>query len=388
MDEGWTRWIFEPHAIPYTSLTDSAAKAGRLRDQFDVVLVPDMSLRDIRNGVSAAAVPPPHACGLGQAGLTGIRQFVEEGGTLVLLDHAAGLGTSELGVPVNPTRVPTRSDYDGDATGASGGTQRMEPLYAPGSVPRVLQAVVQRAARGGNLGAAVITTNARFPEVQRMRIVRKFGYSLLLAAVPAVASAQQAATTSSSFENAWYWGAKGGIASFDPDGSGRVTATSVGGEWLITRSRAGLYLSLDHSFFDEVSSIYDPTVSGSLRSVDISDMRRYAFGLLAFPLDWGALRPYAGIGLSINVIQDATPRGSFVSDTALMDVAVQLNEQSSRISPVFTAGLQINAGRVALFGQASAMPTRRNFLIYGAERTYLLEGGLRFNLAKAIEPLR
>lgn len=221
-----------------------------------------------------------------------------------------------------------------------------------------------------------------------MRIVRKFGLGLLVAAVPALVSAQQASSSRSNFENSWFWGAKGGIASFDPDGAGRVTATSIGGEWLITRSRAGLYISIDQSFFDEVSGVFDPTVSGSIRAVDISDMRRYSAGLLAFPLDWGALRPYAGIGLSVNVIQNATPQGAYVSDSALMFVAEQVNEQSSRVSAVFTAGLQINAGFLALFGQASAMPTRRNFLINGDDRTYLLEGGVRFNLSRAIDPLR
>jgi ribosomal protein S18 acetylase RimI-like enzyme len=160
MDEGWTRWVFEQHAIPFVSLTDSAVKGGRLRDQFDVVLVPDMSLRDLRNGMSAAAVPPQYAGGLGEAGLTEIRRFVEEGGTLVLLDHAAELGTSVLGVPVNLTTVPTRADFDGDEMGASGGTRRTEPLYAPGSILRVLVNGAQRVTAGMPDSAAVYFTNS------------------------------------------------------------------------------------------------------------------------------------------------------------------------------------------------------------------------------------
>src|SRR5690606_25608126 len=46
MDEGWTRWVFDQHDVPYITLTDSMVNRGRLRDQFDVVLVPDMSLRE------------------------------------------------------------------------------------------------------------------------------------------------------------------------------------------------------------------------------------------------------------------------------------------------------------------------------------------------------
>ena len=160
MDEGWTRWVLEQFAIPYASLTDSAVKAGRLRDHYDVVLVPDMSLRDIRNGMSAAAVPPPYAGGLGQAGLVEIRRFVEEGGTLVLLDHSAELGTSELGVPVNLTTVSGRGDSDGDAMGASAGGARTEALYAPGSVLRVLVDGSHRVTAGMPDTAAVYFTNS------------------------------------------------------------------------------------------------------------------------------------------------------------------------------------------------------------------------------------
>ena len=40
MDEGWTRWLFDQHDVPYITIVDSTVKAGRLRDQFDVVLVP------------------------------------------------------------------------------------------------------------------------------------------------------------------------------------------------------------------------------------------------------------------------------------------------------------------------------------------------------------
>lgn len=221
-----------------------------------------------------------------------------------------------------------------------------------------------------------------------MRIVRKFGYGLLMAAVPALAGAQQGATPRSSFQDSWFWGAKGGVASFDPDGAGRVSASSVGGEWLITRSRGALYLSVDQSFFDKVAGIYDPTVAGSVRPVDISDMRRYAAGLLAFPVDLGGIRPYAGLGLSVNVIQKADPNGTFVDVDSQEDVFSRVHEQTSKVSAVFTGGLQINLGRAALFGQASAMPTRNNFLISGASYTYVFEGGLRINIASAIEPLR
>ena len=57
MDEGWCRWVLEQFHLPYVSLTDSVAKAGKLRDHFDVLLVPDMSLREMRDGNSSADLP-------------------------------------------------------------------------------------------------------------------------------------------------------------------------------------------------------------------------------------------------------------------------------------------------------------------------------------------
>lgn len=220
-----------------------------------------------------------------------------------------------------------------------------------------------------------------------MRIVRKLGFTLLVAIVPTVAGAQ-AAHPRTAFEDSWYWGAKGGIASFDPNGGGRVNASSVGAEWLITRTRAGLYVSVDQAFFDEVAGVYDPTVQGSVRPVSISDLRRYSAGLLAFPIAHNNIRPYLGIGLSVNVIQNADPRGTFVSTASQDSVFNSVNELTSKVSAVFTGGAQVNFGRIALFGQASAMPTRNNFLFSGASHTFVIEAGLRYNLARAIEQLK
>jgi ribosomal protein S18 acetylase RimI-like enzyme len=159
MDEGWTRWLFDQHAIPYVNVTDSSVKAGRLRDQFDVLLVPDMSLREARTGMSAAAVPPPFAGGLGDEGLGQLKRFVEDGGTLLLLDHAAEIGTSALGVPVSLTTVRARAGDDDEAV-ASAGTGRRESLYAPGSILRVLVNGSHGIAAGMPDTSAVYFTNS------------------------------------------------------------------------------------------------------------------------------------------------------------------------------------------------------------------------------------
>jgi hypothetical protein len=227
---------------------------------------------------------------------------------------------------------------------------------------------------------------ARHSEVGRMRIARSVMAALVLGAtVPALALAQ-----SSGFDNGWFWGAKGGITQFDAidsqtGGFKTVSATTVGGEWLITRTRGALLLSVEQAFFDEVSAVFDPTSPGAARPVDISDMRRYHVGLLAYPVSWGGARPYIGVGYAVNVIQSASPRGTFQSEDAMDSVFTRVDRQSSRASFVLTAGLQAQAGRFAFFAQAATMPTRDNFLINGSSNTFMFEGGIRLRLSNAIE---
>ena len=83
IDEGWTRFVLEGEHIPFVALTDSMVRAGKLRDLYDVILVPDMSFRDIHDGMAASQVPPPFAGGLGDGGVSALNTFTRGGGTLV-----------------------------------------------------------------------------------------------------------------------------------------------------------------------------------------------------------------------------------------------------------------------------------------------------------------
>jgi len=250
------------------------------------------------------------------------------------------------------------------------------------AVPPVFNALLP----GASSEERCITTIARSPRFNRMRIVRKLGLGFLAALVPALATAQSAVNDRSGFDNSWFWGIRGGMASIDA-GPGRTSVPTIGGEWFITRSKAALYFAVDHAFFDETSGVFDSTFAGGMRPVDLKDMRRYSIGLLALPVAYGGFRPYAGVGLSLNVIQNADPVGSF-SDSATVNLVYdQIHRYRSRVSAVFTGGFMYQVGRAAIFGQASAMPTRDNFLLSGGSHTFLFEGGIRYNLATAIDKL-
>ena len=166
-----------------------------------------------------------------------------------------------------------------------------------------------------------------------------------------------------------------------------INAPTVGGEWMITRSRVAMYVSVEQAFFDTQGAVYDPSSAGSARIVDIKDSRRYNVQLFAFPKQYGSFRPYAGLGFALISIRDAQPEGTFVSPASQDTVLSTVNDASSRTTPVFTLGSQYDFNRSALFVQASAMPTKNRFLINGKPTTYMIEAGLRYNLTDAIEKL-
>ena len=161
MDEGWTRWVLEQFAFPYTSVSDSAIKAVALRGRFDVLIVPDMPLRAAREGMAANAVPPEYAGGLGDAGLARVREFAEGGGTVVTLDRAAEIATAALGVGVRRITVASPGEDGAAAERADSAAARPStPLYAPGSIFRVLADRRHPVAAGMPDTAAVYFTNS------------------------------------------------------------------------------------------------------------------------------------------------------------------------------------------------------------------------------------
>jgi hypothetical protein len=159
MDEGWTRWVLEQFELPYVSLTDSAVKAGRLRDRMDAILVTDMSLRELRQGMADTVVPPPYSGGLGREGIDALKAFVNAGGTLVLLDRASELATTEFGLDVRLVKVPPRRD-DWEQTPEDTSQSAARDLYAPGSIFRVLVDASHPVGYGMPDTAAVYFTNS------------------------------------------------------------------------------------------------------------------------------------------------------------------------------------------------------------------------------------
>ena len=219
-----------------------------------------------------------------------------------------------------------------------------------------------------------------------MKSIRTLTLGLaLVASVPAAATAQ----SGRNFENSWFWGAKGGAMTFWTTRVKHQPAPLVGAEWLITRRRAALNVSLEQAFFDEKSTVFDPSAVDQQRTVQIKDLRRLSMTLLAFPgsiagHQFGSFRPYGGVGFSLLGIQKTTPEGVASGTPQADTLNARILDVKSAMAPHLMIGAQTGYRRVTLFGQASGMWAQKRFL-FNDRPTYVIEGGVRINLGSAIE---
>lgn len=91
MDEGWTRLLFENFSFPYHSLMSQEVIDGDLNKSWDVIVLPDDSPSAIKGIYSANSrrkpekYPEKYKSGIGKEGVKKLKEFVNNGGTLVAL---------------------------------------------------------------------------------------------------------------------------------------------------------------------------------------------------------------------------------------------------------------------------------------------------------------
>ncbi|MEO6445347.1 MAG: M14 family zinc carboxypeptidase [Gemmatimonadaceae bacterium] len=99
MDEGWTRWILDTYRVPFKSIVDREVRAGKLNDRFDVIILPDQNPAGLARGLGNN-YPDSVRGGLGESGARALRQFVENGGTLLAFNDASEYVIEALDLPV------------------------------------------------------------------------------------------------------------------------------------------------------------------------------------------------------------------------------------------------------------------------------------------------
>jgi hypothetical protein len=135
ISSGWTRWMFEQYEFPFEVVYAQGFDAGNLASRFDVIVLPGGAelAREPGSESSSAEVPPEFRARTGRITvartLPQLKQFVEDGGTLIAIGEAARIAGA-LGLPLTSALIETAAD----------GTTRVLPRdrhYVPGSILRV-----------------------------------------------------------------------------------------------------------------------------------------------------------------------------------------------------------------------------------------------------------
>lgn len=219
-----------------------------------------------------------------------------------------------------------------------------------------------------------------------MRTAVGLGLAALLATP---LSAQQEA-----WRHKWYWGVQAGVFQYKtPISTSWQRVPSAGGHWLITATRSALYFAYDEIFFDrpydgkvdaDSSLIVDPTAASGFRAVEFTRGRRIQAHVYVVPTD-SRIQPYLGGGFTIQQLSDALPvlGGDTLTVNQIEGLLKIVDQTSTRAVPVFTGGLQLRLGRLAIYGHYQFMPEGRNFLLTGSQHVF--QGGLRYALSSARE---
>ena len=198
-----------------------------------------------------------------------------------------------------------------------------------------------------------------------------------------VVSASANAQEMKNFDNSWFWGFKSGINSFAVPGHGNTSTVDLGVDWVITRTRGGLYVSANQSVFERDLEFLDPTSNTGQRTIRVNDMRRITVAGLAFPKHFGGITPYAGLGFMLAVLGDARVFVDSANTFPTNSFLDEVERERSRSTAMVMGGVQIQTKRAAIFGQETLIPSNNSFLFRSVLNFF--EFGIRINFGSSID---
>ncbi len=218
-----------------------------------------------------------------------------------------------------------------------------------------------------------------------MRTIRGLAIAIVaLALAPQVGSAQLGRR----FENAWFWGVKVGGVVYSTAANPNQVAPMGGIEWVITRRRGGLYVSVDQGILteNEVFLNADMLPDTSIADVEMKDVRRYNMAAMVFPDIGRWVRPYFGLGASLTQLVRVTNRNGYSSYDEMISTENIISDYKATLSPLTMAGVQLRLPLLSVFAQGTAMATPERFFLRGSNSfTYSVEAGVRYNIGSSIE---
>ena len=110
IDEGWTRWILESYGFEPKSLYNADIRSANLKSRYDIVVLPDMSTKQLMTGYTIGIVPGQYVGGVGDDGMNNLREFVRAGGTLIAFNRTASSLIPLMSLPVRNVIEGAKSD--------------------------------------------------------------------------------------------------------------------------------------------------------------------------------------------------------------------------------------------------------------------------------------
>ena len=232
-----------------------------------------------------------------------------------------------------------------------------------------------------------------------MRPIRSLTTGLALSVLlPVVSQAQQGRL----FDNSWFWGVGGGALTYWTSTTAHAEAPSLSADWLITRQHFALLVEFEQAFFVahnltyvDQGRFYRDTALTNFYNVNyyaqatVRNSRHIAASFMAFP-GHGPIRPYAGVGVSMNFLQgtvttSAPPALSPAKQWYPQYYGSQFRDQAAEwVSPVVTGGLQLQLSRFSVYGQAQLFPLSVNTSqpnLFTDQGFVMLQAGIRVNVA-------
>jgi hypothetical protein len=191
------------------------------------------------------------------------------------------------------------------------------------------------------------------------------------------------------FQNSWFWGVHAGATSLGTSAGAHGHAGTLGADWFITRTVGGLYVSYDQANFTRTGQVADASGTAGVRDVRLNDLRTFSIAGVAYPKSFGKFRPYAGLGLALELIGTATPLADPITEagqtspTISNTVAQKIDDARSQTSVLLMGGVQWQVNHTALYGQLNVIPSANDFLLNNTVTNISL--GVRYNFGSSID---
>lgn len=189
----------------------------------------------------------------------------------------------------------------------------------------------------------------------------------------------------------WFIGGQAGAFIYRTPTQTRGAIPMAGGHILIKARRGALFIAVEEAFKSGQQSSYtDYSAGGGSQPVSFSDIRRYTFGLMVFPVR-GHMQPFFGVGGGILQVVSPDPLAggspSLAAEIGSSGFAALMGGLQFRVAGVSAFGqyqLQSAPGYQAVIDDAGTVHAEGR-LVSGAVHTFT--GGVRVSLGRSREEL-